>query len=245
MIRLQYIEETASTNTLVAQMAAKLEDGTMLIARRQTAGRGQRGNSWESEPGKNLTFSLFLKPINFPARDQFYISEAFSLAIVDALADFGVSAKVKWPNDIYVGDRKICGILIEHAVMGMNLMHTIAGAGINVNQSEFHSDAPNPISIIQLTGAETSLEDFALNLAGKIDRRLRRLWEEPDRSALHREYLSALWRRDGELHPFRDVSEGETYMARIKDVESMGHLILEAEDGTGRRYAFKEVEFLL
>ena len=113
------LEETASTNTYATQHAGELADMTMVTARRQSAGRGQRGNSWESEPGRNLTFSLFFRPPrSLHPRSQFFISEAVALAIADALAGRGVEAMVKWPNDIYCGDRKICGILIEHSLFG-------------------------------------------------------------------------------------------------------------------------------
>ena len=115
------LEETLSTNSYASARAAELEDWTVVSARRQTAGRGQRGNGWEAEEGKNLTFSVFFRPENFRARDQFALSEAVALAVVETLAGEGIEARVKWPNDIYVGDRKICGILIEHAVMGMNV----------------------------------------------------------------------------------------------------------------------------
>lgn len=145
------LEEVSSTNTWLAQHADELLHLTMVTAERQTAGRGQRGNSWESEPGANLTFSLLIRPEGVPARSQFSISEATALAVTDLLAIYGVKATVKWPNDIYVGDRKICGILIEHAVMGTSIMHSIIGAGLNVNQTRFVSDAPNPVSLLQLT----------------------------------------------------------------------------------------------
>ena len=107
-----------STNSYVSHHAASLADMTMVIADAQTAGRGQRGNSWESEPGKNLTFTLLHRPKGVLPREQFAISEATALAVADFLEENGISAAVKWPNDIYVGDRKIAGILIEHSLTG-------------------------------------------------------------------------------------------------------------------------------
>ncbi|MDE6668417.1 MAG: biotin--[acetyl-CoA-carboxylase] ligase [Muribaculaceae bacterium] len=150
------LDEVSSTNTWLAQHAAELPHLTMVTAARQIAGRGQRGNSWESEPGANLTFSLLIRPEDMPARSQFSISEATALAVTDLLATYGLTATVKWPNDIYVGDRKICGILIEHAVMGTSIMHSIIGVGLNVNQTRFISDAPNPVSLLQLTVSDFS-----------------------------------------------------------------------------------------
>lgn len=173
-MNLRLLESVDSTNNYAKANAASLPSPTMVVAREQTAGRGQRGNSWESEPGANLTFSVFVRLPEFPARRQFAVSEAVALAVADTLGVFGVQAKVKWPNDIYVGDRKICGILIEHALMGAELMHTVIGVGINVNQKRFLSPAPNPVSMRQLLGKETPVvavrEEVAARLGGSIQR---------------------------------------------------------------------------
>lgn len=236
------LEETASTNSYASSRSGELSDMTMITARSQSAGRGQRGNSWESEPGKNLTFSLFfIPPAGMHPRNQFFISEAVALAIADTLSRHGVETKVKWPNDIYAGDRKICGILIENSLFGTSIRHCIAGAGINVNQTEFLSDAPNPVSIRQLTGKETDLDDLKRDVAESLERRLAQL--KGDTESLHSEYRSRLWRGDGGFHPFRDVAEGEMISAAIEDVAPDGTLTLRLVDGTSRSYAFKEVEF--
>ena len=113
----------------------------MVTAYRQTAGQGQRGNSWEAEPGKNLTFSILYRPAGLPPMAQFAMSEAVALAVVDFLGVHGLEAKVKWPNDIYVGDRKICGILIRHSITATCVDYSVIGVGINANQTEFLSDA--------------------------------------------------------------------------------------------------------
>ncbi len=168
------LEEVDSTNSYVAVHAAELEDMTMVIADSQTAGRGQRGNSWESEQGKNLTFTLLYKPQGIAPREQFAISEAAALAVADFLVESGMEAKVKWPNDIYAGDRKISGILIEHALMGQTIQHTRIGIGLNVNQREFRSDAPNPVSMVQLLGSESDISRVAVGVGTHLDRRPRR-----------------------------------------------------------------------
>ncbi len=242
-MKLLNLEETESTNTYAAAHAAELENWTTVSARRQTGGRGQRGNSWESEEGKNLTFSVFFRPEEFRARDQFSLSEAVALAVVGALGDEGVEALVKWPNDIYVGDRKICGLLLEHAVMGMNLTHTVAGAGINVNQTIFRSDAPNPVSIKQLTGRDTDRETLLDNVTKRIRENCEKAYSEAGRRDLHREFLKKMWRNDGKFHPF-SLPDGQRFEARIGDVEPGGLLVLEDRDGRLRRFAFKEVSFL-
>ncbi len=234
------LDDTASTNTYVAENAAQLRNLTMVTALRQSAGRGQRGNSWESEPEKNLTFSILYRPISFPAIRQFFISEAVALGIVDALKSFGIEAKVKWPNDIYVADKKICGILIEHSIMGREIMHTIAGAGLNVNQERFLSDAPNPVSMCLLLGRHLSLHDVKERVADAVEKRL-----GEDFSHLHADFMHNLWRGDGRYYPYQDTTSGETFEARIEAVEPTGILHLTDRAGALRKYAFKEVAFLL
>ncbi len=239
-----HLSETESTNTYVSANAGRLEPWTIVAARRQTGGRGQRGNSWEAEEGKNLTFSMFMKPEGFPARDQFALSEAVALAVVDSLACQGIDARVKWPNDIYVGDRKICGILIEHVVTGMDITHTVAGVGLNVNQTEFRSDAPNPVSMANLAGREFDTEELLSDLGAKIRAYCERSFTPEGRSGLHGMFKNNLWRGDGAFHPFSEPDR-ERFEARIADVEPGGMLVLEKKDGSCSRYAFKEVVFEL
>lgn len=256
------LDEVTSTNTWLAQHAAELPDLTMVTATRQTAGRGQRGNSWESEPGANFTFSLLIRPECVPARSQFSISEATALAVTDLLAAYGVTATVKWPNDIYVGDRKICGILIEHAVMGTSIMHSIIGAGLNVNQTRFLSDAPNPVSLRQLAVASAfaspsssssasgfplvyDLETLRTQLGTMLEERLAAVSTQTGRDSTHAVFLQRLYRGDGRFYPYRDRATGLTFEAAIADIEPMGFLHLRLPDGTDRSYAFKEVEYLL
>ena len=160
IIRLDNVD---STNTYLSGIASNSPHGTCVLADRQSAGRGQRGNTWESEPGKNLTFSVLLRPDGLHASQQFRISQAVSLAITDTLDGFlpeGIEAKVKWPNDIYVGNRKICGILIENTLCGAAIQHSIIGIGLNINQRDFLSDAPNPVSLYQLTRKDTCINDI-------------------------------------------------------------------------------------
>lgn len=207
----------------------------------QTAGRGQKGNSWESEPGKNITASLLFHPRDFLAARQFKISEAVALALVAYLEEKGIEAKVKWPNDIYVGERKICGILVEHVVTGRNISRTIAGFGLNVNQREFHSDAPNPVSLFQLTGKELNLEEEIKIVAKHLQNAL----AEISSKDFHTEFLKKLWRHDGNFHRFRDRKTEEIINAKIYGVGQDGLLTLETPDGSQKEYAFKEVEFIL
>ena len=155
------LEQVDSTNSYVSVHAGELDDMTMVIADTQTAGRGQRGNSWESEPGRNLTFTLLHRPEGIAPREQFAISEATALAIADFLEETGIRAKVKWPNDIYADDGKIAGILIELSLTGSAITDSRIGVGLNVNQREFRSDAPNPVSMANLLGADTDISRVA------------------------------------------------------------------------------------
>ncbi len=160
-MKLIELESVRSTNDYVKENAGSLVSPSMVVARAQTAGRGQRGNSW-------------------------------------------VEAKVKWPNDIYVGDRKICGILIEHSLMGAELMHTIAGAGVNVNQKRFLGPAPNPVSMWQLLGRETQLAAVRDEMVRRLESAFSRIADEEGRQRVHKEFSGRLWRGDGKAYPFGD-----------------------------------------
>lgn len=236
------LPSAGSTNTWIASNVATIEAPALVYAVSQTAGRGQRGNSWESEPGMNVTASAFFVPEGVPARCQFSISEAVALAVTDLLDSYGICAKVKWPNDIYVDDRKICGILIEHSLLGSTIMHTIAGIGININQTRFISDTPNPVSLSQLTGDTYDIKECIARLAGCLEKRLAMTG---DADALHSEFLSALWRGDGKPYPFFDRLHNQHILARISAIAPDGMLTLTTPEGEDRCFAFKEVEFKL
>jgi BirA family biotin operon repressor/biotin-[acetyl-CoA-carboxylase] ligase len=240
-----HLAEIGSTNTYLRDNIHAIEAPAFIYADIQNAGRGQRGNTWLSEPYANLLFSALWKPANLPANKQFSLSEAVALSIVEALASISVTATVKWPNDIYVDDRKICGILIENSLMGALLEHSIIGAGINLNQRSFPASLPNPVSVWQITATDTDIDAFIATLPDIMATKLQSIETEEGRTILHRQYMRTLWRGDGAAHPFRDPASGETFLATIIDVEPMGHLRLRTTVGTDRRYAFKEVEFVL
>lgn len=198
----------------------------------QTAGRGCGANRWESERGKNLLFSMMIHPENLPANKQFQISMAISLAIVDALGQLVGDLCIKWPNDIYWRNGKLAGILIENTLKGNFIKDSIIGVGLNVNQREFHSDAPNPVSLWQITSQETDREQLLKDILNRLD----------FGEALKECYMKLLYRRKG-FHPYTD--KDGVFMAEIAGVEDDGHLLLIDEDGKERRYAFKEVTFII
>lgn len=240
-----YYKHLATTRSTMldirsAELLSRSEAFVLVAADAQSAGRGQRGTSWESAAGRNLMFSLLCRPTFLTAGAQFLISEIASLAVVHALSPYA-ACRVKWPNDIYVGDRKICGMLIEHDIQGSHIARSIVGPGINVNQEAFLSDAPNPVSLRQLLGHDVNreevLERFVHYFVTRYD----------DLAAGHgadidREYRSKLYRREG-FHPYRDA-DGD-FMARIAGIEPCGRLVLEDTEGRRRHYAFKEVTYVL
>lgn len=232
------LEEADSTNNyLQTHRSECTRPVTLVTAEYQTAGRGQRGNSWESERGRNLVFSLLVHP-KLPVSHIFALSEACALAIRDALAAFTEGIEVKWPNDIYWHDRKIAGILIETTLTGKMIEDGIIGVGININQECFLSDAPNPVSLLQILGHETPREEVLQQITRHFLANLDDL-SQGRFDDLHQRYMQVLYRRQG-FHPYRD--EQGPFLAEIVGVEPTGHLILKDTEGKERRYAFKEVE---
>lgn len=234
------LEEADSTNNYLHDHRDECKHPvTLVTAEYQTAGRGQRGNSWESERGRNLVFSLLVRP-TLPVSHIFALSEACALAIRDALAGFTDGIEVKWPNDIYWHDRKIAGILIETTLTGKMIDEGIIGVGININQERFLSDAPNPVSLLQIQGRETPreevLQQIILHFMANLEDLRQGMFD-----GLHQRYMQVLYRRLG-LHPYRD-GQG-SFQAEIVGVEPTGHLILKDAEGKERRYAFKEVEII-
>lgn len=234
MVSILRLEEVDSTNTYVAKNVADLESATIVTTDHQTAGRGQRGNSWESEPGMNLTFTMLMRPEKFAAIRQFSLSEAVAVAIVDVIGEeLEIFTEIKWPNDIYWRDNKLAGILIEHAVMGSEIMHTIIGVGLNVNQTKFLSDAPNPISLRQILINRGEKDDTIIDrdiLLEKIGTRIKenilRLTDEKALERIHDKYMRRLWRNNHQVYKFRDVESGRIYPGIVGEIETTGHLCI-------------------
>ena len=233
-----HISETDSTNRWLResqQLTADSRQPIVVWADYQTAGRGQGTNKWESASDENLLFSILCYPHDIPANRQFSISMAISLAIVDALDQQIGDVSIKWPNDIYWRNAKICGILIEHRLLGNVIRDSIIGVGLNVNQRQFLSDAPNPISLWQIHGHETDREALLHAILDRFDYYINKV-------DIKSEYIARLYRRRG-YHPYVDA-EG-AFMAELVDVEEDGHLVLQKEEGRQCRYAFKEVQFII
>lgn len=225
-----------------------LPEGAVVITPSQGQGRGQRGTVWTSEPGKNLTLSILLKPAFLRPDEQFNLSKALALGVVEfvigCLSPFdgskGEDARIKWPNDIYIGKRKVAGILIENTVNGNSLSHSIVGIGMNVNQEEFPDELPNPTSLKQAAGKEFDLESCFEVLCSAIERRYLQLRNQP--KEIDSDYLKVLYRM-GEWTGY--IYKGESIHAKINGVSKTGKLFLEKDDKIVLECDIKELEFVL
>ena len=254
------IIDSTSTELRRRMLVEKLPHGYCISADFQTNGHGQATNHWESEDGKNLLFSILLRPTIIPAAEQFVITEIVTLAIINALQDYiRQQITIKWPNDIYVGDKKLCGILIENALCGSTIDTCIVGIGININQEMFVSEAPNPVSLKQLNGRDNDrgeiLEEIYQNITRYYDYYVSMMDSFDNsqlsilnsqlstvRQSLHYEYMNNLYRRTGYYN--YSTPGGEHFRAEIEDIGPQGHLTLNLESGEQRTFAFKEVIFL-
>jgi BirA family biotin operon repressor/biotin-[acetyl-CoA-carboxylase] ligase len=239
IIRLKEVESTNNyANQLVLSKAA--EHGTVVLAQHQKKGRGQQGNSWESEPDKNLLASFILYPQFLPASKQFHLSKIASLALIDFLKTKTEFVSIKWPNDIYIQNKKVAGILIENSVKGNHLSSAIIGIGLNLNQEKFVSDAPNPVSLKQITGKDYDIEEAALKISDHLQMWYKALltnnYKEIDNS-----YFAQLFRAN-EWAVF--AKQGNRFEAKITGIGEYGQLVLEDRNGGFSEYMFKEVEFV-
>lgn len=284
-----WLESIDSTNDEAKRRISGLDNLSVLSALSQTAGRGQRGNSWSSEAGQNLTFSIVIKFMSgtdtlydersvhetlppLKASDQFVISEIAALSVVELLKTLGVKSEIKWPNDIYVGSKKICGMLIENSLRGNHVNSSIIGIGLNVNQKNFDVSLPNPTSmLIEVTkqkclpasryNLKSLLNDFMDIFLTLINRYM--IDRQDSLDELRENYLSHLWRLN-EPARFIDYTvlpsghsdmpvvagvvngEGREFTGTIRGLSPVGNLLVE-EHTTGqiREFSFKEIGYIL
>lgn len=240
IIHLSSVDST--NNYLMAYKPREGETMTVVYADEQTAGRGQGSNHWESEPGKNLTFSVLVHPTMVPVMRLFLLSEAGALALWDVLGQYlgADDVKMKWPNDIYWKDKKISGTLIETRLGGGHVKDCVYGIGIDVNQEKFVSDAPNPVSMKQILGHDVDLKELLNKIIDSFKKYYAAI-ENGEYAAISELYHSGLYRAHG-FHRYKD-KDGE-FEAAIVEVEDSGNLILRDREGCIRSYAFKEVASL-
>lgn len=239
-----HLTTTESTNKYLRRLLhdKRPEEGSAVYTDFQTAGRGQIGNTWESEEGANLMFSVVIYPDFLPANAQFLISQIAALSVKETLERHvpdGIT--VKWPNDIYWQNKKICGMLIENDLSGREIYCSILGIGINLNQEVFRSDAPNPVSLTQITGRKYDITN-ELHAFLRVFYDYYLLLLKGETALIRQRYRKALFHGEG-LHEYED--ENGRFSARIYDIEPTGHLLLQLPKGEIRRYAFKEVSHVL
>ena len=272
---IRWYDELDSTNTEAARISESLGCMTVLAARYQTAGRGQRGNVWKASRGENLTFSIFLRfrtpgqldpkdrlPWTLPAASQFRISQIATAAQCIFLERHGIEAMVKWPNDIYCGDRKISGMLVENSLCGTFVNTSVIGIGLNVNQTVFPEDLPNPVSMSLISGKryclETLLEEFTLIFKDCLN-----MLHAPG-DALMKQYESKLYRAGKEslfinlcdrpaylpANPLmtgniKGGDSGKIFRGTICGVSDSGMLRIRLADGRIREFGFKEIAYII
>ena len=222
----------------------------------QTAGRGQAGNSWESEEGKNLLFSTLLKYEGIRAVEQWRLSMLVAVALWEVLASRLIASSphrltIKWPNDIYFEDKKLVGILIENSLVGGYVGYSIAGIGVNVNQTKWLSNAPNPISMKEITGQEYDVESLMEEWIQAMQK-----WEQCSTKEIKMAYMQHLYRKE-DWHKYveREVSVQPTmiaakdtagaFLAELVDVTEQGELVLRKENGEEKNYHFKQIRFVI
>jgi len=263
------LESTDSTNSQLTRLSAeeKLSEGTVVVTQKQEQGKGQRGTIWESDEGKNLTLSILLHPTFLKPDEQFLLSKVVSLGVMDFIRlcvspflRFSASGKetekgrmgeaetvlIKWPNDIYIGDKKVAGILIENSVSGNFLSHSVVGIGINVNQEKFSAELPNATSLKMIFEKEFDLEECLSRLCSCIERRYLQL-KANHFEKINEDYLQNLYRFE-EWANYK--YKGEILKAKISGITKIGKLVLfvgllseEKENGEILECDFKEVEF--
>jgi BirA family transcriptional regulator, biotin operon repressor / biotin---[acetyl-CoA-carboxylase] ligase len=228
---------STSDHLLLLCQQKSMSEGSLVLRSYQTAGRGQRGNSWEAQPSKNLTFSFMLKPVFLPVLKQFYLNIIVSLGIRDFLTEFTrEKVHIKWPNDILIEGKKICGILIENQITGQKLSAAIVGVGLNINQQFFSIDTAT--SLILVTGQQYNLPVMLEKVLAKIEHRYLTL-RENKLDQLKAEYLNALYLIN-QPHVF--YAAGEHFSGTITGIDDLGRLMVD-KDGTQTPFDIREIRY--
>lgn len=237
-------EELSSTNSYALDLLTKSKpiEGTVISTFRQTAGRGQIGSTWESDPDKNISLSIILYPTFLLPRDQFALNLAISLAVRDFIAKYTEKVvKIKWSNDIYVGNRKICGILIQNSLSSNAIQASVIGIGINVNQTFFSANVSNATSLALETGSDFLLPELVENLCQQVEQRYLSLKNSPTAEHLRSEYLSHLY-RFGELANYQRA-DGTIFSGVITGIDQTGKLLI-AHNEIIEAFEIKAITFL-
>ena len=240
---IQFYKMLTSTNTQALSLLKTkgIPEGTVICADFQTAGKGQGGNIWESDIGRNLLISIILYPESVSPAEQFLISMTIALGIIDFTEKYYHGSSIKWPNDIYIKNGKIAGILIENSIMGENIESTVAGIGLNINQEMFAGHILNPVSLRLITGREYDRVICLKQLLTDLDVRYKQLLYG-DRETLTSEYIARLYR----FKEWCTYRSGDIiFTGRILNVTSSGRLQIGKKKGKVMEFSFKEIDFIL
>jgi len=249
-----YIAKVNSTNSYLLSLPNRnaLEDYFTVYTYNQTAGRGQQGNTWDSQPGKNLLFSILVHPLEVPVERQFMLTQWVAVSLTQVLQPYASDVCIKWPNDIYVGDCKLGGVLIENELSQKTIANTVIGIGINVNQSTFRPDLLNPISLRKIVGQNVSKKAL-------LDAFLQQLKQNrpllSDGAQLKSKYMAHLYRKTG-FHKYVEVlpsvaplnisrDDTNAFLARTVDIDAFGRILLEDTSHRQKQYHFKEIKIVL
>lgn len=244
---LHHFPRLNSTNTYAQTLLAggfPPAEGTVILTDHQFAGKGQVGNTWESSDGKNITLSTIVYPHFLAPRDQFYLSMATSIAVRNFVARYlsGIPVQIKWPNDIYVGYRKIAGLLIQNTISGRKIQASIVGIGININQRQFSSELTNPTSFTIETGKEFNLQELIPAICQSLEEQYFLLKDDKNWDQLQQNYLDNLLNYKRTTR-FQD-SKGAYFSGTITGINSAGKLLV-LINGTEKAFAAKELKFVL
>lgn len=243
-MKIFHFDEINSTNVWLYDKMAENSDisDMVVVAAHQTAGRGMDKNRWESEAGKNLLFSIALKVNFLEAENQFEISQAVSVAIVETLSQVidDKQLYIKWPNDIYYGDKKLAGILIQNTIEGRMMGLSIIGIGLNVNQLQFSKDIPNPVSLKMITGEEYDLKNLLNQLIINIKNAVESLRFEKNREEINSKYISKLYRYQKWAEY---VYQNQIKTLIITGFDKYGRLLLHDKEGAEIVCDVKELQF--
>lgn len=241
LIKLSAVDSTNNFLKSLVSNSEPLPEGTVIMADDQYAGRGQQNNIWKAEPGKNLTFSVLLRPTFMPLNQQFLLNMAVSIAINDVLAHFlGEGVTIKWPNDIYFRDQKMGGILVENTIVGNDIKTAIIGIGININQQQFSAELTGKAtSVYQILQKDVNLMTLLAEICSALESLYLQL-RAGKHTHLRERYVEKLYQFNKPAHYQKD---GEVFEGVIEGVSDAGLLQIETRDGR-REFNFKEITFL-
>ena len=239
-----FAKETDSTNEWCKRLSKEgAEHGTLAVTEFQSAGKGRLGRRWTAPEGSSIMMSVLLRP-DFEPQYASMLTLVMGLSVAQAVRELDIEVSIKWPNDIYWNEKKICGILIENDLSGHHIGRSISGIGVNINQEVFRSDAPNPVSLKQITREDHDRYLILANIMKRIKEYYTLLQTDCSgkiADLINTRYAHSLFRRNG-FHRYADA-DGE-FIAHLLRVEPDGRFILEDQTGKERGYLFKEVQYI-